>query len=543
MERADNGGAPKSRGTGVRRTVDVDGGQVRGIFDDDVWTFAGVPYAQAPLAALRWRPPERPSPWRGVRNAETQGPIAPQIPAAAGMGIPGDPSQQSEDCLHLTVRTPALDRRRRPVMVWIHGGGFTSGTSGSVLYDGSDVVRRHDVVLVAVNYRLGALGFLAHPSLRARPGAPFANWGLLDQIAALRWVRDHVGAFGGDPSNVTVFGESAGAMSICALLAMPEARGLFHRAIVQSGPPYVFTAARAVEVAEDVGRGLSIRTMDRGALEAVPAAALVEVVAEMQRRPPRPGELPLPLLPTVDGVSLPRHPLSAVAAGDGARVPMIVGTNRDELAFFALMEPKPPQWDETHLLARLRRSAPAARAEDIAAAYRRARARRGEPVTARRLWTAAGSDLVFRWPSLRLANAHALRQPSTFVYLFTWETPFLGGTLGACHALEIPFVFGTVRHPLIGAFSGAGPAAEALSQTMQAAWVSLARHGDPSADGVPWPAWEPSRRLTMVWGPRSGVEEAPLNEELGAWADVLPLEVESSPTGVAGAVEERRALG
>jgi para-nitrobenzyl esterase len=432
--------------------------------------------------------------------------------------------EQSEDCLHLSVWTPGLDSARRPVLVWIHGGGFVTGTAGNVMYAGGDLAQRSDVVAVTVNYRLGGLGFLAHPLLATAEHAGYGNWGLLDQIAALRWVRDHIAAFGGDPSNVTVFGESAGGMSVSALLAMPSARGLFHKAIVESGPPYTHGANRAAEAAEDVVKELGLGEVSRDLLQRVPATDLVAAVGAVQARPPRSGELPLPLLPVVDGVTLPVDPLEAVARGSAEEVPLVVGTNKDELAFFALADPGMATIDDAQLLGRVRRSAPAARPEEVVATYRRARMRRGEPVTPRDLWVAAGSDLVFRWPSLRLAAAQRARQPRTFVYLFTWETPVFGGIFGACHALEIPFVFGTVRHPVVGAFSGGGAAAEALSEDMQAAWAAFARTGDPSSRrSGPWPAWDPARRATMVFGRRATLEEAPRDEELAVWKPLAPL--------------------
>ena len=504
--------------------VAVAGGWVRGRKVDGVWEFLGVPYARSPERALRWRPPQAPEPWAGVRDARSPGPCAPQTAPAPGTSLPGDPVEQSEDCLHLSVWTPELDSARRPVLVWIHGGGFATGSAGNVLYAGGELAQRGDAVVVAVNYRLGGLGFLAHPSLATADHAGYGNWGLLDQIAALRWVRDHIAAFGGDPSSVTVFGESAGGMSVSALLAMPTARGLFHRAIVESGPPYTHEADRAAEAAEDVVKELGLGTVSRERLEHVPAADLVAAVAAVQARPPRPGELPLPLLPVVDGVTLPAAPLEAVARGSASEVPLVVGTNKDELAFFSLVDPGMATIDDAQLLRRVRRSVPAARPEEVVATYRRARMRRGEPVTPRDLWVAAGSDLVFRWPSLRLAAAQRARQPRTFVYLFAWETPVFGGILGSCHALEIPFVFGTVRHPVVGAFSGGGAAAEALSEDMQAAWLAFARTGDPSsARSGPWPAWDPARRTTMVFGRRATLADAPRDEELAVWKSLAPL--------------------
>ena len=508
---------------GVR---DVAGGRIRGRERDGVWAYSGVPYARSPEGLLRWRPPQPPEPWSGVREALEFGPIAPQSPPVPGIAIPGDPVLQDEDCLTLNVWTLRPDRQRRPVMVWIHGGGFTSGTGSGLLYRGGDLARRGDVVVVTLNYRLGALGFLAHEGLAARSTAPGAigNWGLLDQVAGLRWVQDHIARFGGDPGNVTVFGESAGGMSISALLAMPAARGLFHRAIVQSGPPYTHSAERARAAAEDLAHGLGLAEITRETLEAVPAGDLVAVAQEMQNRAPRPGELPLPFLPVVDGAVLPRRPEEAVADGEAAGIPLLVGTNRDELTFFALGDPRLSDLDDEGLIEWMEVAAAYLTPFEVVECYRSARAGRGESTTPRDLWVSVGSDGVFRWPTLSLAAAQRAHQPATFVYLFTWETPAFGGILGSCHALEIPFVFGAVRRPFIAAFAGGGPEAEALSGQMQDAWLAFARAGNPSHESVGhWPSWDVTRRATMVFGPGGGVVDAPRNEELAVWERSSPL--------------------
>ncbi len=502
--------------------VAVDGGRVRGRVEDGVWAFLGIPYAQAPVGPLRWRPPQRPEPWEGTRDATMPGPIAPQ----SGATLAGDPCVQSEDCLHLSVWTPSLDESRRPVMVWLHGGGFTSGTAGSAVYRGDRLSRHRDVVVVGVDYRLGALGFLAHPALATGPGGAriFGNWALLDQIAALEWVRAHIASFGGDPDNVTVFGESSGAMCVSTLLAMPAARGLFRRAIIQSGPPYVHSAERAAESAESLVHELGMDSVSRDRLERVPADELVGALSALSRRPARRGELPQPLLPVVDGTSLPEPPLDAIARGSAAGIAAIVGTNRDEMTFFGLADRSVSALDDESLEMRVSRYAPLPSARDAVAGYRTIRARRTEPVSPWALWVAAGSDIVFRWPSLRLAAALRLHEPHTFDYLFTWESPALGGVLGATHALEIPFVFGSFGDPAVAAFCGSGARVDALAEAMQASWTSFARTGDPScAQTGPWPAWDPDRRTTMVFGAEIGAVDGPRQEELAVWEALSPL--------------------
>lgn len=519
-------------------TVRVEGGRVRGREAGGVVEFLGVPYARAPLGALRWRPPQAPEPWSGVRDTVEPGPIAPQGPAAAAATLPGEPTFQSEDCLHLSIWTPGLDGGRRAVMVWLHGGRFVSGSSGSVLYRGDALARFGDVVVVSVNYRLGALGFLAHPAL-ADEGEPFGNWGLFDQVAALRWVQRHIESFGGDPGNVTLFGESAGAMCASTLLAMPAARGLLHRVVVQSGPPYTHSAGRASAAAEELVAELGLPSVERDALERVPAADLVGALGALARRSPRAGELPQPLLPVVDGSSLPDEPLASLGRWGAARIPALVGTNRDEASYFDLTERRGAPLSEDELVRLVAHSAPETDPTRVIDLYRRVLRARGEESAARDVWVAVASDLVFRWPSLRLAAALALHASAVFVYLFTWESPAFGGVLGACHGLELPFVFGTVTNPAVAAMSGGGPAAEELSADMQAAWAAFARSGDPSnARTGPWRTWDPDARATMVLGTGRTMVDAPRDEELGVWAASRPLPARGSVAAVGEAPEK-----
>jgi para-nitrobenzyl esterase len=514
----------------VEGTVVVNGGRVRGREVDGVWEFLGVPYARAPVGPLRWRPPLPPEPWSGVRDASAPGPLAPQ-PESPVPTLPEDPVEQSEDCLHLSIWTRAPDASRRPVLVWVHGGGFQSGTAGSALYRGRKLAAEGDVVVVNVNYRLGVLGFLAHPALGdvTHGGRVAGNWGLLDQVAALGWVHDHIASFGGDPSNVTVFGESAGAMCISALLASPAARGLFRSAVIQSGPPYVHGAERAADAARAFVHELGISEVSREALEGVPVQELVTALGSMSRRAPHPGELPQPFIPVVDGIVLPDPPIEAIARGSAAGVTTIVGTNRDEMTFFALNDRSMQAADDEWLRRRIAHSAPRAPAERVVALYREVRARRGEPSSPRDLWLAAGSDIVFRWPSLQLAAALRMHEPRTYVYLFTWESPAFGGVLGATHALEIPFVFGTHDVPGVARFVGGGADADRLSAAMQASWAAFARSGDPSNGLVgTWPPWDRECRTTMVFGRRVFVDERPRDEELALWEATAPLPGETA---------------
>jgi para-nitrobenzyl esterase len=512
--------------------VTVAGGRVRGVWRENLWSFSGIPYAQAPAGDLRWRPPQPPLAWEGVRDATSFGPIAPQRLAEAGLASPADPRAdqvQSEDCLTLNIWTPEIPdnptpRNGRPVMVWIHGGGFTSGSGSVFLYRGGHLARQGDVVVVTINYRLGALGWLGHRAL-SEPDGRVGNWGLHDQAAALQWVRSHIAAFGGDSGLVTVFGESAGGFSIAALMGAPSAAGLFRRAIVQSGGPHVHSMAQAEDAAGRLAATLGLSECTRASLREVPAADLVGATDEMAKAQPDPGSISVPFLPVVDGVFLPRHPLHAVEQGAARGVDLLIGTNRDELTLFALGRPELLALDDAGARRWVANAAPDVPPDELMEVYGEARRERGEGVDPHALMVAIGSDGVFRWPSLQIAAAQHANGAPTFVYLFEWESPAFGGLLGSCHALELPFVFGVVHVPVVQIFTGSGEEADALSAHMQRAWLAFARHGDPSqgTPGPTWSLWDPRRRATMVFGKRSEVIEGPRNPELSAWEHHRPL--------------------
>jgi para-nitrobenzyl esterase len=508
----------------VNSIVECSYGTLRGREERGVHVFRGIPYAAPPLGGLRFRPPQRAARWAGVRDALEFGPPALQNASALGPMLGLDLSASSEDCLYLNVWTPRPGHGQRPVLVWIHGGAFVIGSGSQAMYDGAALARRGDVVVVTVNYRLGALGFLRLDELTDGRISATGCEGLLDQIAALEWVRDEIAAFGGDPGNVTIFGESAGAISVATLLGTPRARGLFHRAALQSGSAnFISPPRQATRVAEELLRELGLTSRDVRLLSDIPAARLLDAqqtVAlrlQMQLRG-------LPFAPTVDGTILPQHPFDAIRGGLARDVPVIVGTNRDEIKLFALADPTARGLDDAALLERLERLIPSTDAHDVSRGrraietYRAARGSRGESIAAPELWYAIESDRVFRYPAMLLAELQHAHQPRTFAYLFTWVSPFMEGVLGACHALEIPFVFGTLTHPMIARFSGSGAEAERLSGRVQDAWIQFAYSGDPGHAGFGgWPAYEGDERATLVIGQNSHVVSAPLEDERRFW--------------------------
>jgi para-nitrobenzyl esterase len=498
-------------------------GKLEGAEDHGIPVFRGIRYAAPPVGPLRFRAPRPPESWSGTRPATRFQHVAPQAsPVLPLVGrLIGGGGGESEDCLTLNVWTPGVDRRRRPVLVWIHGGAFVMGSGSSPLYSGRRLARRGDVVVVTLNYRLGALGGL---NLRAlRPGDPDAgsNLGLRDQIAALEWVRDNIAEFGGDPENVTIFGESAGGMSVGTLLGTPAAQGLFHRAIAQSGAAHnVSSREQAAEIAELFLRELGLSAGDLRALAAAPLRDVLRAqVALAILRSMRQGILAWQ--PSVDGDLLPARPLDGMARGVSKSVPLLVGSNRDEWNLFLIGDRDGRRLDAAGLRRRLERAVPGADARGRALAevaldaYRAARSGRGRgsPV---RLWSAFQSDRIFHYPASRLAEAKLAHGTPVYAYLFAFAPP----VLGACHGLEIPFVFGTLREPLLRPMFAWSPSAHRLAHAMQDAWIAFARSGHPAHEGLPdWPAYDTARRATMVLGRGCAVEELPFEDERRFWAE------------------------
>ncbi len=498
-------------------TVEISTGALRGVrADDGSVAFRGIPYARPPLGELRFRPPEPAAPWSGLRAAATFGPACPQAIDFVSTLLGLAPQPQSEDCLTVNVWTPALDGRQRPVLLWIHGGAFAVGSSARELTDGAALARRGDVVVVSCNYRLGVLGFLSLAEHGGERIGAVPNLGLLDQVAALEWVRREIAAFGGDPRQVTVFGESAGAISIAALLAMPAARGLFRSAILQSGSAnFIGSTARARVVTDAVLRELGIAPSELAELRQVPVERLLRAQMQVLLAPPVDG---LTFTPVIDGAVLPRDPFAVVRDGAVRDVAILIGTTLDEMKLFDLLDPKANELSDAALLRRCERTLGNGRAAGAIALYRARRAERGLPIAPSDLWTAIETDRLLRAPAMRLAELQAAMQPAVYAYLFTWPSPYLDGRLGACHALEIPFVFGTLDDPHIIPFSGNGSDAHQLARTMQDAWAAFAHRADPNHPGLPpWPRYAPPRRATMFLGAECGVVDAPHEAEREFW--------------------------
>ena len=479
-------------------------GRIRGLSDGDIKIFKGVRYG-ADTAARRFQPPLPPSPWSRVRDAVQFGPIAPQT------GLRDRP--QSEDCLHLNVWTPGLrDRGRRPVLVWFHPGGYSGGTSNEVEADGARLSRQGNVVVVTVNHRLNVFGHLFLGEIGGEAFADSGNVGILDLILALKWVRDNVEEFGGDPGNVTIFGQSGGGAKCATLMAMPAAAGLFHRVLTMSGQQ--ITASRVATATRHAEQLLAALSLSRDRVHLLQSAPMSQLV-EASRKPAYMG-------PVKDGRSLPRDPFDPDAPPLSAAIPMILGNTagetrtligRGDLTIFSLTwdtlpaklqahSPFMGDLDRREVIAEYRRWYPDYSPADVFFASTTAsRSWRGQVIEAERRAAQAG------------AAAH------TWVFQFDWRTPIEGGGWGAHHGLDVPFVFDNVS--LAPEKVGIGGDAAPLAAQMSAMCVAFARTGRPDSPGLPsWPAYDLTRRATMVFDRTTRVVDDPRGQERRLFAQV-----------------------
>lgn len=498
-----------------KTVVETKSGKVQGVYEEGLYVFKGIPFASPLVGKRRWLPPQPVESWSGIRPAQAFGTIAPQTREQIGIVLREyEEEPQSEDCLYLNVWSPGLDDSRRAVLVWIHGGAFSMGSGSSPMHPGSTLPNRGNVVIVTVNYRLGPLGFLHLKEVTGGKIPATGNEGLLDQIAALQWVHDNIAAFGGDPENVTVFGESAGAMSIGCLLAMPKARGLFQKAILQSGANTVRPLDHAIQVAEKYLEILGVSPQDIDTIMSLPVEQLISAQQKFGFESPLPNVRGAPMQPVVDGDTLPEIPLGAVRRGSADNVVVLAGSNLEEATLFAAMDQSLKNLDDAGLVQRVQRLLPPEYVTQLIESYRNARVKRGTASSPTDIAIAIQTDIMFRTPVVRLVEAQYAHNLPAYNYLFTWESTVPG--LGACHALDVGFVFGNMSKE----FHGSGPAAERLATNMQDAWIAFARTGDPSCEGLgDWPPYGDKRR-TMILEENCHVEDAPYEDERRAWEPI-----------------------
>ncbi|MDE3076896.1 MAG: carboxylesterase/lipase family protein [Chloroflexota bacterium] len=500
--------------------ADTTSGRLRGTVERGIFSFKGIPYAAPAGGKGRFLQPKPAEPWSGVHDALRFGPAAPQagrtdrppaLVAALGPAAPEDDGQ-SEDCLALNVWTPGVaDGARRPVMVWLHGGGYYSGSGATANTNGAALAKRGDVTVVTLNHRLGVLGHLRLDHLLGSEYAAAGVAGLLDLVLALRWVRDNAESFGGDPHNVTIFGCSGGGSKVSHLMAMPEADGLFQRAIVESGPGLC-------SMTPDDGAAFTERLLTALGLEANQAEQLltlpVEQLTAAQAKLVQPGAAMLggaQVGPVLAPPHLPAHPFDPAAAPTAAHVPLIIGCNQDEMALVLGFNPRLPSLDDSA-------------ARDWVVGALGERARHLFPIYRRQHPQTAAGDLLItllsdymRTQSIRLAERKAAGGPApVYMYLFCYQTPVAGGRLKACHGLEVPFVFDNVERAPI---TGDRPDRLELATQMSGAWLAFARSGKPAAAGLSsWPVYEPLNRATMLFDVKSQVVKDPGRVEREAWS-------------------------
>ena len=493
-----------------RPVVRTGSGALRGVRDGDTLSFRGIPYAAPPLGSLRFRPPQPVTPWVGVREARDFGPACPQL-AGTDVTESGN-TVVGEDCLTLNVWTQATDGRPRPVMVWIHGGALIEGSARNYWYNGAALAGHGDVVVVTLQYRLGAFGFLHLADLAGPDFADGGNAGLLDQLAALRWVQQNIAAFGGDPGCVTVFGESAGGASVALLMGLPQARGLFHRAIVQSLSPQLGRSAdRSTAVAREYLRAAGVDSVQ--ALQALRTPDLL--AAQRQLFDSAHGDNMF--WPTIDGRLLTTHAIDRLREEDVPPVPLLIGTTLDEMRFWTEIEDVPLLRKPVDVLRRHLQALAGADADAVAAAYG---LRDGDADEAR---LHLAGDIVFRLPSIRIAEQLCARQP-VHMYLFTYRSTSAVAPYQSAHAMELPFLFGALEDPGAVAFTGRTPGRRALSRRLQDAWTSFARTGVPSSPELPtWPRYDAGRRATMELGLDPRVVDDPMAARRVAWS-ALPFD-------------------
>jgi para-nitrobenzyl esterase len=488
-------------------TVKTTSGSVRGLVREDVQQFWNLPYGASTAGANRFMPPQAVAPWSGVRDHFEVGTRSFQQP---GVGEPAPVvlavnrlEEESEDCLKLNVFTPAADNGARPVMVWLHGGGFTSGSGNYLIYDGTLLAKKEDVVVVSVTHRLNIFGFLHLADLGGEEWAGATNAGVQDLVAALQWVKDNIAAFGGDPARVTIFGQSGGGSKVTTLMAMPSASGLFHRAIAQSGAALRGTPASDATAATE--RFLAKLGIDKTQLSRLREVTPQQIQQALYSEPAIPGFAGGPV---IDGSILPRHQFDPTAPEYSANVPLMAGSTATENGWLG---PPPFEMEDAEMTDAFNRLAgnDAAKGQSLLALYKG----RYADVRNRILWLIAESDNTRRYNAQQLNRLkHTQGTAASYLYYFNWYSPVHDNRMGSYHTLDIPFAFNNVD--VAASMTGAGHDRYQLAHVMSAAWAAFARTGNPDHADMPhWPTFNPDDYPTMVFASETVLQNDPNREE------------------------------
>jgi len=487
-------------------------GKIQGYIYEGISIFKGIPFAEPPVGELRLHDPMPKKPWDGILEAVKFGPEAPQ-PYNINTPQPR-PIQSEEECLTLNIWTPDTDSKKRPVMVWIHGGAFIYGSNSRAIYYGSNLARRGNVVVVTINYRLGPFSNLL------MSGAS-SNVGMLDQITALEWVHDNIECFGGDPNNITIFGESAGGFSVCTLMAMPKAKGLFKRAISQSGGahPLGYRKINLEQSTKLLLNELNLKPDQLDDFRQVPWLDIIKATFRITQKADRQGTR-VRFSPFIDGDTIPLHPIKAIDEGYAKDIELIIGYNFEESKFNHMLLRNFKETEPEELPRRMKRllkftGESEDKFEDVINIYKSSREENNLPSSPQDILDAYNTDNTFRIPSVRFAEGQSKHQKNTYMYIFSWQLPNM---FGAMHGLEIGFVFNRFFNGEVPTLPKKSKVTVKLSENMMDSWISFAENGDPNHKGIPkWPQYEIKERNTLIFDKTIKIWKDPLSKEREMW--------------------------